>query len=307
MVHSSLPTPSHLYVRYFYKGDIFSARVAGKYTVSFRRATFLVRVRSLTHSMHSALLARTASRVATASSSSHISRSFSAKSGPRRPESAAQGTKATTPGSSQPDKTPAHASPPPSSPTGDQLNVPKLNASETPLPTPPTTLSLDFAPPEPSAERERTGAKSSKDSLSSIERRRRQLGRVSFGLFAIGLLGGCVYLGREWSEDELVERKSVRTDTRHSCVPQSSPIFREEKRSQIRGGAVHQVASRQCSTYASCPRDDESPVSDRAFSVLLKTDLAGTPPAHASGPSPKTLYFVTIYRRFIGNEYLGRE
>jgi hypothetical protein len=48
-------------------------------------------------------------------------------------------------------------------------------------------------------------------------------------------------------------------------------------------------------------------VSDRTFVVLLKTDLAGTPPAHASGPSPKTLYFVTIYRRFIGNKYLGRE
>jgi len=72
------------------------------------------------------------------------------------------------------------------------------------------TLSLDFAPPEPDAERGRTGAKSSKDSLSSIERRRRQLGRVSFGLFALGLLGGCVYLGREWTEDELVSRKSVR-------------------------------------------------------------------------------------------------
>lgn len=184
--------------------------------------------------------------------------------------------------------------------------MPEPNSSGTPLPTPPTTLSLDFAPPEPGTERERTGAKSSKDSLSSIERRRRQLGRVSFGLFAIGLLSGSVYLGREWSEDELVERKSVRTDMQHSCVPRSS-VSREEKQSQIRGGAVHQAASRQCSTYASRSRDDASPFSDRAFLVLLKTNLAGTPPAHASGPSPKTLHFVTIYRRFIGNKYLGRE
>ena len=152
-----------------------------------------------THSMHSVLFARTASRVAY---SPHLYRSFSAKSGTKRPKNAAQ-----------PAKTPT--SPPPSS-TGDQSKVPELNASETPLPTPPATLSLDFAPPEPGAERERTGAKSSKDSLSSIERRRRQLGRVSFGLFAIGLLGGCIYLGREWTEDELVERKSVRTDTQHS-------------------------------------------------------------------------------------------
>lgn len=166
--------------------------------------------------MHSVLLARTASRVATASSSSHIYRSFSAKSGSKRPKNVAQGTNATSPNSSQPDKTPAHAPPPPPSSTGDQSNVPELNASETPLPTPPTTLSLDFAPPEPGTERERTGAKSSKDSLSSIERRRRQLGRVSFGLFALGLVGGCVYLGREWSEDELVERKS-----RGEAIPDS--------------------------------------------------------------------------------------
>jgi mitochondrial import inner membrane translocase subunit TIM50 len=87
--------------------------------------------------------------------------------------------------------------------------VSESDPSAAPSPSP-TTLSLDFAPPEPGAERERTGAKSSKDSLSSIERRRRQLGRVSFGLFALGLVGGCVYLGREWTEDELVSRKSVR-------------------------------------------------------------------------------------------------
>jgi len=77
-------------------------------------------------------------------------------------------------------------------------------------------LSLDFAPPEPGAERERTGAKSSKDSLSSIERRRRQMGRVSFGLFALGLLGGCVYLGREWTEEELVSRRSRGEDVSDS-------------------------------------------------------------------------------------------
>jgi hypothetical protein len=208
----------------------FSARVAGKYTVCFRRATFLVRVFVLfAHSMHSVLLARTASRVATASSSSHIYRSFSAKSGSKRPKNVAQGTNATSPNSSQPDKTPAHAPPPPPSSTGDQSNVPELNASETPLPTPPTTLSLDFAPPEPGTERERTGAKSSKDSLSSIERRRRQLGRVSFGLFALGLVGGCVYLGREWSEDELVERKSVRTDTQHSLVCHKAHSYLERR------------------------------------------------------------------------------
>ena len=192
--------------------------------------------------MHSVLLARTASRVVY---SPHLYRSFSAKSGTKRPKNAAQ-----------PNKAPP--SPPPPS-TSDQPNAPEINASETPLPTPPATLSLDFAPPEPGAERERTGAKSSKDSLSSIERRRRQLGRVSFGLFAIGLLGGCVYLGREWTEDELVERKSVCANTQYSsCVPQYSSVSREAKRFQIRGGGVHQDAFRRCSTYVLRSRDDAS-------------------------------------------------
>jgi len=162
--------------------------------------------------MHSALLARTASRVAAASSSPHITRSFSAKPGSNHPNDTARGTVATTLSSSQHNNTDAHT-PPPSS-TVDQPNVSESTVSQTPISTPPTTLSLDFAPPEPGTERERTGAKSSKDSLSSIERRRRQLGRVSFGLFAIGLLSGSIYLGREWSEDELVQSKSVRTLTR---------------------------------------------------------------------------------------------
>ncbi len=180
---------------------------------------FLVRVFAfIAHSMHSALLARTARRVATASPSSHIACSFSAKPGPNHPKNTAQGTTAATPGSSQPDNTHAHAPSPAPSSTVDQSNVSESSASQTPLPTPPTTLSLDFAPPEPGAEQERTGAKSSKDSLSSIERRRRQMGRVSFGLFAIGLLSGCVFLGREWSEDELVERKSVRMLARNTLL-----------------------------------------------------------------------------------------
>ncbi|KAH9006224.1 HAD-like protein [Lactarius hatsudake] len=166
--------------------------------------------------MHSVLLARTARRVATTSSSSHIARSFSAKLGPKYTKKTAHGAKAATPGPSQPDNTHTHAPSPPPSSTVDRLNVSEPSAPQTPLPTPPATLSLDFAPPEPGAEQERTGAKSSKDSLSSIERRRQQLGRVSFGLFAIGLLAGGVYIGREWSEEELVERKS-----RGEAVPDS--------------------------------------------------------------------------------------
>lgn len=73
-------------------------------------------------------------------------------------------------------------------------------------PTPPliATASLDFDP----AERleERTGAKSSKDSLSSIERRRRILGRVSLAILGIALGAQALYLGRDWEVDELTKK-----------------------------------------------------------------------------------------------------
>jgi hypothetical protein len=159
--------------------------------------------------MHSTLLSR---RLATALPSAHFTRTFSVKSGPtpkkNAQKKAAQGVSDSTAHSHVSDNTHSSTRPPASTPI-DTQDMSELNSAAAPSPTP-TSLSLDFAPPEPGAERERTGAKSSKDSLSSIERRRRQLGRVSFGLFALGLLGGGVYLGREWTEEELVSRKSVR-------------------------------------------------------------------------------------------------
>ena len=174
--------------------------------------------------MHTALLTRTARRLATAAPSTHLTRAFSVNSGSIPPKNAAQPASDSTPRSPTSEDqdhdhhthtdAPAPAPPPASAPDtpGDAPKLSESDVLETPVvPPSPTTLSLDFAPPEPgSAERERTGAKSSKDSLSSIERRRRQLGRVSFGLFALGLVGGGIYLGRQWTEDELVSRRSVR-------------------------------------------------------------------------------------------------
>ena len=73
----------------------------------------------------------------------------------------------------------------------------------TPSPTPPAPLpsiaTLDFGTDEPAA-KTRTGAKSAKDSLSSIERRRRNVGWVTSGLLVTGLVGGYIYLGREPDE-----------------------------------------------------------------------------------------------------------
>lgn len=49
-------------------------------------------------------------------------------------------------------------------------------------------------------------------------------------------------------------------------------------------------------------------IANRAFYlVLLETNLARASTAHAPTPSPKTLHAVTVYRRFIGDKYLGRE
>lgn len=87
-------------------------------------------------------------------------------------------------------------SPPPPRP-------PHTSPTPSPTPTPPASLpsvaTLDFGTDEPAA-RMRTGAKSAKDSLSSIERRRRNVGWVTSGLLVTGLLGGYIYLGREPDE-----------------------------------------------------------------------------------------------------------
>lgn len=92
------------------------------------------------------------------------------------------------------------------------------DASHNP-PTPlPETLSLDFSPPEaqieaPAAEGERTGARSSKGSLSQMEERKRMIARISLALFVAGLGAGGFYLGREWEANELKELKLVRVFT----------------------------------------------------------------------------------------------
>lgn len=78
-------------------------------------------------------------------------------------------------------------------------------------PTVSSLPSLDFAPGE-EPHRERTGAKSSKDSLSSIERKRRFWGRVTAGAMVIGAAAAAWHAGREWEEDELKEMRMKRED-----------------------------------------------------------------------------------------------
>jgi hypothetical protein len=56
----------------------------------------------------------------------------------------------------------------------------------------------------------RTGARSAKGSLSSIERRRRFLGRAATGVMMVAFGLFTYDLGREWSVDEVKEKKWVR-------------------------------------------------------------------------------------------------
>ncbi|TDL22925.1 HAD-like protein [Rickenella mellea] len=101
------------------------------------------------------------------------------------------------------------ATKPPNSPPNHAKPIePTPEPPTPPEPTPdassPSSLSLDFSPEE---KQTRTGAKSSKQSLSSIERKRRVMGRVTLAMLGLGLLGGGFYLGRQWDEEELKERK----------------------------------------------------------------------------------------------------
>lgn len=127
---------------------------------------------------------------------------------------------------------------------------------EQPPPPPPTAAttssslpSLDFDPAERT---ERTGAKSSKDSLSSIERRRRYLGRLSLGILAIALGVQVLYLGRDWEADELANKKTVRLSLVPShCDP--DVLAGSDRRSRMHlqaGGHGLRDDSRTCSTYA---------------------------------------------------------
>ena len=94
-----------------------------------------------------------------------------------------------------------------------QVPPSKIDSQQSPPPPLPSAShvpSLDFQPTEQGPERtQRTGAKSSKDSLSSIERKRRLLARFSLAILAVGIGVQLVYLGREWDPEEFKGKKLV--------------------------------------------------------------------------------------------------
>ncbi|KAL4068765.1 HAD-like domain-containing protein [Scleroderma yunnanense] len=85
---------------------------------------------------------------------------------------------------------------------------PSKNVSQLSSPPASHVPSLDFHPIEQEpGQTQRTGAKSSKDSLSSIERKRRLLARFSLAILAVGIGVQLVYLGREWDPEEFKGKK----------------------------------------------------------------------------------------------------
>ena len=68
---------------------------------------------------------------------------------------------------------------------------------------------LDFSPPEPSEEAQRTGAMSSKEYKTVRERTRRSRTRISLALLLLAFGANAVYMGREWEEEELKVKKMV--------------------------------------------------------------------------------------------------
>ncbi|KIL61962.1 hypothetical protein M378DRAFT_13166 [Amanita muscaria Koide BX008] len=86
-------------------------------------------------------------------------------------------------------------------------NEPKINRSELP--------SLDFLPAEAKKEEPKvTGAKSAKDPLTTGEKKRRYMLRLTWGMMLLGLGAYTVYMGREWDKDELdmLEKRRMRIE-----------------------------------------------------------------------------------------------
>lgn len=139
---------------------------------------------------------------------------------------------------------PAKPTPAPTPPpAADAANTADPAEAPKPIPGSSSVPSLDFSPGEEDARQERTGAKSSKDSLSSIERRRRFLGRVSFAFMLAGAGAATWFMGRPWEEDELRAKRMVRV--RMPCMHARADVsssLRRKQRSRV--GKGQNLASR---------------------------------------------------------------
>src|ERR1700744_339109 len=95
-----------------------------------------------------------------------------------------------------------YSSKPPINPQSES-EPPAINSKKTMQPS----LDIDIVPEVVASNQTgRTGAKSSRNSLSSFEKRRRAMGRAALGALGLGVVFGIFYMGREWERDELLGR-----------------------------------------------------------------------------------------------------
>ncbi|KZT03903.1 HAD-like protein, partial [Laetiporus sulphureus 93-53] len=105
---------------------------------------------------------------------------------------------------------PPPSSPPKNPPLKDVPPPPPPSKPQQPL-SPSSLPSLDFSPEvEGERQREQTGARSSKGSLSSSERRRRNMVRAAMGVLLVGAAVEAWVMGNDWEEEELKAKKIVR-------------------------------------------------------------------------------------------------
>ncbi|KAF5374619.1 hypothetical protein D9615_008973 [Tricholomella constricta] len=107
---------------------------------------------------------------------------------------------------------PASPPPPPEpKPTASGTQEPPVDPLAAPLQSG-SVPSLDFAPPDPAEQQQRTGARSSKGTLSSAEQKRRNMGRLAMALLTVAFGVNTIHMGRQWEEAELKAKKMTIED-----------------------------------------------------------------------------------------------
>ena len=142
-------------------------------------------------------------------------RTFASKKS-KRPQQDPSGSQppASSQSSSEPSKEPLNADPsaPERAPaTPGEIPDPKLSEL-------PSLSTLDFTAADETPRSERTGARSAKDSPSSIERKTRLMSKLMIGVAALGLGAYAASLSGEWTEEELKEKKMVCSTLAFSCA-----------------------------------------------------------------------------------------
>ena len=101
--------------------------------------------------------------------------------------------------------------------TSEPAPVAPGEVSDSKLSELPSLSTLDFTAADDAPRSERTGARSARDSPSSIERKTRLMSRLMIGAAVLGLGMYATSLGGEWTEAELKEKKMVSSPSLAFC------------------------------------------------------------------------------------------